>query len=153
MDEALIGALGVIIGVVIGGAATYFTTRRDAWILARARGLVLLADVRATLAPRPAGEMADVSGLLASWEAHREGLAAFRRGNFPNGFRAPEWLALAACFARLAALDAIAQPRRDSEWQAAVDDEVKAVEVQLRRFADDPRVFRYVVRARFKGKQ
>ncbi len=145
MDQAIIGFVGIVAGLLLGGIGKYFTARRDAWLLARAHGLILLADVQATLASQSRGENTDLSPLLASWQANCEILASFRRGSYPSGFKAPEWLMLAAGFARLAALDEVKRGKRDERWQAAVSDELRKAERLLDHFASDPGVLGYVV--------
>jgi hypothetical protein len=149
VDQALIGLAGVFVGAVgtaFTGAGKYFTNRRDAWIVARASGLILLADARATLASQSHGGDIDISPLLTSWQANRVILAGFRRGAYPSGFRASEWLALAAGFARLTTLNEVKQCERDARWQAAASNEARGVEALLDDFADDPKVFSSVLR-------
>jgi hypothetical protein len=47
MGDALIAFAGIVVGALLGGTGKYFTQRRDAWIVTRASGLLLLADVHA----------------------------------------------------------------------------------------------------------
>lgn len=83
---------------------------------------------------------------MKSWESHRAALAHFRRGGFPNGFRAPEWLALAACFARLERFQAEPKADRGEVWSKSVGEELQAAERLLAPFEEDPPVLSYVVR-------
>jgi hypothetical protein len=149
VDQALVAVAGIVIGALLGGSGKYFTSRRDAWAKARQGGLLLLAQVRALLAAGPSGTVnADISLGVESWKSHEATLAHFRRGSFPNGFKAPEWLALAACFARLERFQAEPEGGRDEEWRKSVGDELLAAEQLLEQFEDDPPVLGYVVRTR-----
>jgi hypothetical protein len=106
----------------------------------------LLADVRALRGAGPRARVVIDTELGAkSWDAQRGVLAGFRRGNFPNGFRAPEWLQLAGHFAQLKAL--ASDDRRDDGWWSEAQGELVAAELLLARFEQDPPVFGYVVRA------
>lgn len=147
MDQVLVAVVGVVIGAVLGGSGKYFTSRRDAWAETRASGLLLLAEVRALLEIR-LSEMVDAGASLGvkSWESHQTTLAHFRRGSFPNGFKAPEWLALAACFARLKRFEAEPKADRGDEWARMAGDELLDAERLLAPFEQDPPVFSYVVR-------
>jgi len=152
--EALIGLAGVVIGAVLGGTGKYWSLRRDAWKAARASGLLLLADVRALCSAKSSDSVLVNTQLGAtSWEAHGRSLAEFRQGNFPNGFRAPEWLMLASHFARLEQLSAERPAGSAGEWWAQAQAELAAAESLLRRFEDDPPVLGYVVRAAIGAKQ
>ena len=137
MTEALIGLAGIVVGAVLGATGTYWRLRRDAWAEARANGLMLLAAVRAVLAE---DERRNLDDLLAAWDQRAEVLAKFRRGSYPSGLEAPEWLKLATRFASLRRLSA-ATPRDDSQVRAEL---VGATEC-LAGFEYDPPVFPYVV--------
>jgi hypothetical protein len=150
VDQALVAVAGIVIGALLGGSGKYFTSRRDAWAEARASGLLLLAGVRAVREARLADPF-DASFGVESWESNEAILAHFRRGSFPNGFKAPEWLALAACFARLERFQAQPQADRGDEWSTGVDSELLAAEELLSPFEDDPPVVGYVIRARAMG--
>lgn len=147
MSEALIGLAGIVVGVLLGGIGKYFTQRRDAWARARTSGLLLLADVRTLLAAGPTDPVvAETAVGINSWKAHRETLAGFRRGTFPSGLRAPEWLALAECFAHLERLRAARDKDRGvEEWKKATE-QLQRAEKLLNRFENDPPVVPYVVR-------
>jgi hypothetical protein len=147
VDQALVAVAGIVIGALLGGSGKYFTSRRDAWAEARASGLVLLADVRALLETH-LSEVIDPGASLEvkGWESHQVTLAHFRRGGFPNGFRAPEWLALAACFARLKRYGAEPKAGRGDKWSKSVGEELLAAERLLAPFEQDPPVLSYVVR-------
>jgi hypothetical protein len=146
VDQALVAVAGIVIGALLGGSGKYFTSRRDAWAEARASGLLLLADVRALLETHRT-ELVDAGASLGvkSWESHQATLAHFRRGSFPNGFKAPEWLALAACFARLKKFQAEPKADRGEEWSKSVGEELLAAERLLAPFEEDPPVLSYVV--------
>jgi hypothetical protein len=146
--EALIGLAGVVVGTVLGGTGRYWLLRRDAWREARTSGLLLLADVRAVRdAEATAAVVSDTELGVKSWESHRQVLAGFRQGNFPNGFRAPEWLQLAGHFAHLKELYSTGQLDADDDRWLDAQGEVAAAERLLARFEQDPPVFAYVVRA------
>ena len=146
MDEALIGLAGIVAGAVLGGTGKYWLLRRDAWTEARTSGLLLLADVRALCGAEPGSRVVTGTELgLKSWEAHREVLAGFRRGRFPNGFRAPEWLELARHFAHLKELDPAYLTDGDGDRWSEAQAELKAAERLLVRFELDPPVLGYVI--------
>jgi hypothetical protein len=141
--EAVIGLAGVIAGLVLGGTGKYFTQRRDAWLRARTAGLLLLADVRALRDAETAGPVVVETQLGAkSWASQRLTLAGFRRGTYPNGLTAPDWLKLAGHFARLKEID----DARDSDWWGEAQRELAEVERLLSGFERDPPLLRYVVR-------
>jgi hypothetical protein len=147
MVQALIGLGGVVVGVLMGGTGKYFTQRRDAWTQARASGLLLLADVSALLDALPTDRVVAETELgVRSWESHRQALAGFRRGIYPNGFKASEWLTLAHCFAQLNKLHATRQTNRNGEWWERVRGELAQAEQLLDQFQNDPRVLPYVIR-------
>jgi hypothetical protein len=75
------------------------------------------------------------------------GLGWVRQGNFPNGFRAPEWLKLPGHFAHLKELYGTGQLDADDDRWRDAQGEVAAAERLLARFEHDPPVFAYVVRA------
>ena len=150
MDEALVGLAGIVVGALLGGTGRYWLLRRDAWSQARASGLLLLADVRALRAAQPTDRVVSETELgVRSWASAREVLAGFRRGNFPNGYRAPEWLELAGHFARLDQLRNGWEPADGMEWRRA-QAELEAAERLLGRFENDPPVFGYVVKGTFR---
>lgn len=148
MSDALIGVVGVIFGAVLGGTGKYWTARRDAWKEARASGLLLLADVRALrAAPSSNAQVVVDTGLgVKTWESHRQVLAGFRRGAFPNGFKAAGWLTLAGSFARLKELDLEREKQGNDAWWHAVQNELSEAERLLQRFENDPRVVLYTIR-------
>jgi hypothetical protein len=147
VDQALVAVAGIVIGALLGGSGKYFTSRRDAWAEARASGLLLLANVRAVREVHLSEPFnPEASFGVKGWESHGAILAHFRRGSFPNGFKAPEWLAVAACFARLESFRAAPKADRDVEWSKSVDSELLAAERLLAPFEADPPVFGYVVR-------
>jgi hypothetical protein len=152
VSEALIGVAGIFVGSLLGGTGKYWLLRRDAWAEARSSGLLLLADIRALREARfGAVVVSDTELGVKTWEVHRKVLAGFRRGNFPNGFRAPEWLELAGHFARLKELYATGKPDTyGAWWWRGVQVELAAAERLLTRFNDDPPVFGYVVSAIFR---
>jgi hypothetical protein len=150
VDEALIGGLagiaGAVLGAVLGGTGKYWLLRRDAWMEARRSGLLLLADVRALCGAEPGSRVVTGTELgLKSWEAHREVLAGFRRGRFPNGFRASEWLELARHFAQLKELHTACPTDGDGDRWSKAQAELVAAERLLVRFELDPRVLPYVI--------
>jgi hypothetical protein len=148
MEQALIGLAGIVVGVLLGGTGTYFTQRRDAWTKARAHGLLLLADVTALLAAQRTDPVVVRTELgLKSWRRAGRPLARFRVGNYPSGFKGPQWLALAANFARLERLNGTPQAERDAEWWARAQAELTGAKELLERFSDDPKVLPYVIRA------
>lgn len=150
-NDALIGLAGILVGTLLGGTGKYWLLRRDAWRDARTSGLLLLADVRALLeAQATARVVSDTELGVKSWQSHRQVLAGFRRGNFPNGFRAPEWLELARHFAHLDELYAGHESERGREWWKHAQAELAEAERLLARFEDDPPVLRYIVQARFR---
>jgi hypothetical protein len=108
----------------------------------------LLADVRALCGAEPGSRVVSATELgVKSWEAHREVLAGFRRGNFPNGFRAAEWLELARHFAQLKERDPASVTNRDGDRWSDAQAELVAAERLLARFEQDPPVFGYVIRS------
>lgn len=145
MDEALIGLAGIVVGVLLGAAGTYFRLRRDLWAEARANALVLLADVRA-LKSRPSDQvLADTLLVTKNWDSRGEALVRFRRGNYPSGLKACEWLKLAGHFAELRKLSARGVSPADTQCLGDVQKELKGAEVVLDGFASDPPVLPYVV--------
>lgn len=150
MDEALVGLVGIVFGALLGGTGRYWLLRRDAWSRARTSGLLLLADVRALRAAQPTDRIVTETEFgVNSWASQREVLAGFRRGNFPNGYRAPEWLELASHFARLGQIRDGWQAADGEKWRRA-QAELEAAEGLLARFEDDPPVFGYVVTGIFR---
>jgi hypothetical protein len=148
VNEALIGLVGVIVGALLGGTGKYWLLRRDAWREARTSGLLTLADVRAASARSdPARLAAQLETLLRTWGTQREVLAGFRQGNFPNGFRAPEWLELAG---HMTSLRDITDTHPDPIDTTAAHHELDAAEALLSRFEEDPPVVEYVIRATFR---
>jgi hypothetical protein len=146
VDQLLVGVAGVVVGALLGGSGKYFTLRRDAWTEARASGLLLLAEVQALGdACRADPVVAGTSVVIKGWESHAKTLAHFRRGNFPNGFKAPEWLELAGCVARLERFHAAPQADPHGKWRTSVNRELDKAERLLDRFKEDPPVFNYVV--------
>jgi hypothetical protein len=150
MDSTLAGALagvaGVVLGTVLGGTGKYWLLRRDAWSEARASGLILLADVRAVREAEPGARVVSDTELgVKSWDSHRQVLAKFRRGNFPNGFQAKEWLELARHFALLKELNSRSQTDELGDWWNSAESELAAAERLLVRFERDPKIFWYVV--------
>jgi hypothetical protein len=144
VDSALIGIAGAVLGLFLGGTGKYFTQRRDAWLPARAAGLLLLANMRAL------GDLRDENSTAAAcdtaigaWERQREALALFRRGSYPSGLKALQWLELAGCFATLERLSAI----RGKGWKADVKLQITKVEDLLESFEKDPAVVPYVFKA------
>lgn len=153
MDDALIAVGGVVVGALLGGTGKYFTQRRDVWTQTRASGLLLLADVRALRDAQLTDRIVAETAIgVKTWKAHREVLVRFRRGNYPSGFIASEWLTLARCFAHLDELQADLSSGRDAEWWQAVQRELKAAEQLLARFEPDGPVLRYVVRTSIAGR-
>ena len=151
LEAVLSGVAGAVLGVVLGGTGKYWALRRDAWTEARTSGLLLLADVRALLAAAETDAFVTRTRLgVVSWEAHRETLAGFRRGSFPNGFTAPEWLELAAHFAELELLADVHPSGGAGDWWAQARTSWTAAETLLARFEHDPRVARYVLTASFR---
>jgi hypothetical protein len=151
VEEALIGLAGIVVGTVLGGTGKYWLLRRDAWRDARTSGLLLLADVRALRKAQATARIVSTTELGAkSWRAQRKVLAAFRRGNFPNGFRAPEWLELAGHFAQLEQLYGEHRGDVEGEWWTRAQEEFDAAERLLARFGDDPPVFAYVLGSRLR---
>jgi hypothetical protein len=151
--EAVIGLAGVVAGLVFGGTGKYFNQRRDAWLRARAAGLLLLADVRALRDAEEADLVVAETQLGAkSWASHRQTLAGFRRGTYPNGLTAPDWLKLAGHFARLKKINDArneindARNARRSDLWCEAQHELAEVEGLLRGFELDPPVLPYVVR-------
>ncbi|MEY2513625.1 MAG: hypothetical protein QOJ89_983 [bacterium] len=144
MSAAIVGLVGIVVGALLGGTGKYFTQRRDAWLKARASGLALLAEVRAVRAALAAGRLTTVVA-IEGWTTHGEVLASFRRGNYPSGLVASEWLKLAAGFAELATLDAKAV--RDEAWTERVDHELRAAQEILKGFEHDPAVLPSVIEA------
>jgi len=114
-------------------------------------GLLLLADVRAIRASEPTARVVSETELgVKTWHLHREVLAGFRRGSFPSGFQAPEWLQLAAHFAQLNELYGTGQlDAREDDWRRA-QEELAAAEGLVVRFESDPKVFWYVVQSALK---
>jgi hypothetical protein len=152
LESVLSGVAGALLGVLFGGTGKYWALRRDAWTDARKSGLLLLADVRALMAAAPEERVVVSKRLgLGSWETHRATLAGFRRGTFPNGYEASEWLDLAAHFASLEQLLQLHQDgRSDPSLWAKANDAWTGAEQLLVRFKDDPPVVGYVLKASFR---
>lgn len=147
MDEALIGLAGIVVGALLGATGTYFRLRRDAWIEARANGLVLLADVCALLAASPTDHVVGDTLLgTKTWDRRGEALVRFRRGNYPSGLNASEWLRLAGHFAQLREL---ARGLPLCDWKL-VKAELTASKELLDCFDFDPPVLPYVIRTGLK---
>jgi hypothetical protein len=152
MDAALIGLAGIVVGTLLGGTGRYWLLRRDLWREARTSGLLLLADVRALReAQATARVVSDTKLGVSSWESHRKVLAEFRRGSFPNGFKAPEWLELAVHFAHLREFSITDEPEGDGDSWSRAQNELAAAERLLARFEEDPPVLGYVLRAPLKA--
>lgn len=155
MEPWIGGLIGIVVGALLGGIGHYFfSQRRDAWLEARASGLLLLADVRALRATKDSRLGARTGAALKTWDAEREAVAHFRIGSYPSGYKAPEWLTLASHFERIqdlhAKLAAVPAARKTSKWQLGVRVEATAAEQLLARFEADPGVFWYVVKAPFR---
>jgi hypothetical protein len=153
MDVALVGAAALVAGTLLGGTGKYFSLRRDAWREARTSGLLLLADVRAIRAAQaPAPVVSDARLMVESWkEEHRRVLAGFRRGMFPHGLVAPEWLTLAGHFTSLERLCAEHRPGEDDDrWRSRAGSDLAGAEGLLARFENDPPVVGYVCWAAFR---
>ena len=151
LDQVIVGVVGIVVGTLLGGSGKYFRLRRDAWTEARASGLLVLAEVQALSdACRADPVAAGTSVAVKDWELHGKTLAHFRRGNFPNGFKAEEWLELASCVARLERLRAAPSSDPDGKWRMSVNRELADAERLLARFEADPAVFLYVVRTGLK---
>jgi hypothetical protein len=146
VKEALIAIVAAVAGTALGGTGKYWQLRSDAWREARTSGLLLLADVRALCAAEAGARIvADTEFGVKTWKSHRQVLAGFRRGNFPNGYRAPEWLELAGHFAELEELYSAHQlDTNDHAWRCAKT-KLEASECLLVRFKKDPPVARYVL--------
>jgi hypothetical protein len=164
IDTALIGLAGVVAGVLLGGAGKYWTQRRDAWKEARASGLLLLAHIRALQDTQPSSRLVSDSKLgVIAWEEHQATLAGFRRGSFPNGLKAAEWLRLAERFARLAQLhsrrndgwwrDPTSLPDAAVSWWNEATAELQAADLLLADFANDPPVVLHAILLRFLPKR
>jgi hypothetical protein len=147
VEEALIAIAGAVVGTALGGTGKYWLLRRDAWREARTSGLLLLADVRA-LCQAEAGAriVTDTEFGVKTWESQRQVLAGFRRGNFPNGYRAPEWLELAGHFAELREFYSEYHPDENDDLWRRAKEKLAAAECLLVRFREDPPVFWYVVK-------
>jgi hypothetical protein len=145
MVSALIGLVGVIGGLILGGTGKYFNQRRDAWLQARAAGLLLLADIRTLCddhTEKTDTVVAETALGAKSWESQRRALAGFRRGTYPSGVTASEWLKLAGLFAKL---DKINKARGENWWTEAKR-ELIAVKLLLAQFERDPPVLPSVAR-------
>ena len=148
VKEALIGLAGIVVGTLLGGTGKYWLLRRDAWREARTSGRLLLADVRALRRAHAAARVVSDTELgVNTWASHRQVLAGFRRGSFPNGFKAPEWLELAGRFAELEELYHSRQRKGDGKWWSRAQDELASAESLLVRFEHDPPVLGYVILA------
>jgi hypothetical protein len=151
VDAAVTGLAGVAIGTALGGTGKYFSLRRDAWREARTSGLLLLADVQALRDVDATDEFVAHSRLgTKSWRAQCQTLASFRRGSYPSGFRAPEWLTLAGHFAQLERLDA-ARVAKEGDWWSSAQTELAGAEKLLAHFANDPPVLTYVLEAPWRA--
>jgi hypothetical protein len=147
MDSALIGLAGVIGGLVLGGTGKYFTQRRDAWLQARASGLLLLADIRALCdAQSTDAVVAETELGTKSWESERQALAGFRRGSYPSGLTAPEWLRLARHFTELNKIYATPEKDRKGDWWTDARCELVGARELLARFGFDPPVLWHVIK-------
>jgi hypothetical protein len=133
----------------LGGTGKYWGLRRDAWSGPRASGLILLAEVRALRTAEPAARVVSETALVKSWDSHRQVLAKFRRGKFPSGFQADEWLRLARHFARLREHHCQSEPETGVDGWNRAQRELAAAEDLLVRFENDPKVFWYVIGVRF----
>jgi hypothetical protein len=148
VQEALIAIGAAILGTAAGGTGKYWLLRRDAWREARTSGLLLLADVRALCKAKASDRIVtDTEFGVKTWGSQREVLAGFRKGNFPNGYKAPEWLELAGLFAELKELYSKYQARQNDDLWRDAKKKLGDAKCLLDRFEDDPSVFWYVVKA------
>jgi hypothetical protein len=143
VNEAVLGLAGVVAGLVVGNTGKYFGQRRNAWREARGAGLIVLADVRALHAAPAGRRLAGARRLAASWDANRQVLATFRRGTYPNGLMAYEWVRLADAFARLAAC----LPPAAADWWEDAQPHLHTIEDILSDFMYDPAVVWHNIRA------
>ena len=151
MVEGLFAVGGILVGAFLGGIGKYWALRRDAWKAARAGGLLLLSDVVLVRKAEPSDPIVSDTALgVKTWETHREVLAGFRRGTFPHGLKAQEWLELAGHFAKLSELYTTRGYSTDGEWSEEAQKELAYAERLLAGFRDDPPVFLYVIKAPFR---
>jgi len=165
MDSAVIGLAGVVAGLVVGNGGKYFGQRRDAWREARAAGLIVLADMRALRSAPQGARLATAHTLVETWAAKREVLASFRRGNYPNGFKAEEWVKVAGALGRLEAslltatevglapagassdADPVLEETSAPHWWVEVERHLRRSEKILSDFEHDPGVVWHNIRA------
>jgi hypothetical protein len=150
----VVGLIGASAGLVVGNSSKYFGQRRDAWREARAAGLNVLADVRALRALPEGAGIATAQRLARTWAAERQMLATFRRGNYPNGLTAVEWVTVADAFAHLEArlpmapdAESVAPDAESGSWWKEVQPQLRLIETVLADFKHDPSVVRHVSRA------
>ena len=146
MEEGLFALGGIVVGAFLGGMGRYWALRRDAWKEARAAGLLLLSDVILVRKAEPSDWIVSETALgVKTWETHREVLAGFRRGTFPHGLKAPEWLELADHFAELSKLFTTHAYSTDGRWSDDAWEKLACAERLLKRFGHDPIVLLYVI--------
>jgi len=140
--EAAFALIGVLLGGILGAGASYLMVRRKSWSDARAAALRILEDLH--LAEIVLGQGTDYefppwAGDLGvrSWQRHREALT-FRKGYYPSGLHALEWLELAATFGDLRLLNEWSASERDEAWGVSAHKNVTYAQSLLKQFEDDP---------------
>ena len=139
--EAAAGLIGVLLGGILGGGATYLMARRKGWSAARSAALLLIEELHlaeVALTRWPGEELPGWAKNVgtASWEKRREALT-FRKGCYPSGLHARKWLELAATFAELRLIRD--RPGEQNEArQVSTLEQVQYARRLLKQFEVDP---------------
>jgi hypothetical protein len=145
MTEAAFGVIGVLLGGILGGGASYFMTRRQSWSSARASALLMLEELALLDTALARWEVSDLPVWaedlgVASWEEHRQALT-FRKGYYPSGLNATEWLRLADTFVNLRVLHEWDANVRDEVWRERAIENFARAKALLLQFELDPPAF------------
>jgi len=139
MTEAVFGVVGVVLGAILGAGASYFMVRRKSWSDARDAALLLLEELHVAQRALERGTY-EPGGLgVAAWQNNRRALT-FRKGCYPSGLHALEWLDLAAAFDNLRLLDRCSSSERDETWLVTAHDNIEHARRLVHPFELDPPV-------------
>jgi hypothetical protein len=136
--------------------SAYWLDRHRGWLAARTAGLLIYDDLEQAHAQleSPSANVAvakeAIESSLQAWDAHREALL-YRRGTFPSGVSANQWLDLGAHFRKLKALEEQANPVEYAKT------EISSLLAGLATFKEDrytaPRIVRNALGIALKPRQ